>query len=394
MSNPFRIHGVVTGSDFTDREPELTRIGAALEQGGSKLLVYGERRMGKTSALREAMNQHAKTGGISLLADFSTASSPIDLSNRVLDGATRALGRRWRDVAQELARRVGLSMTVGIDPVSQGPTISLELGLRDNEMDTQRATLGRVLDSLNDLAEERGQRLSLVLDEFQEIHRFGGEAAEWHLRGVIQHHEQVSYVVAGSKTHLIQRMMSKGRAFYRLFDVLRFGPIEPGHFAEWIDERMADAGVEPIEAGTAVLALTGPRTRDVVQLARKTFDLAVSLGSADSETVEAAYLELIEEEDELIRGWWEKLTVRQQNVLRAVAAGSDGLTAASTIRRFALKSSAAVSQIAAKFVEEGVLESLGPAGYRLDSPFVRGWIVSNALPDMGIHLPPTHRADS
>ncbi|MBI4408659.1 MAG: ATP-binding protein [Gemmatimonadetes bacterium] len=388
--NPFRIHGVVEPPDFTDREPEVARISAALTEPGGKLLVYGERRMGKTSALRVALAGVAERAA-GCLADFSTASSPVDLANRVLDGATKALGRRWRDVAQELARRIGLSLTIGSDPTTQAPTLSLDLGLRDAPVGAQHDTLGRVLDSLEGIAADRRVTLGLVLDEFQEIHRVGGEEAEWHLRGVIQHHKHLSYIVAGSRTHLIRRMLSRGRAFYKLFDLLPFGPIDAAHLASWIDERMTTHGVSARGAGAAAAALAGPRTRDVVQLARKTFDLGCAAGVADGEAVQQAFLEIVQEEDEPIRALWEGLTPHQQNLLRAVSVGGGRLTAAITLRRFALKSSSATSQAAARFVEEGLLEQLGRGQYRIDSPFFQGWIVLKALPDLGIHLPVTHR---
>ena len=75
--NPFPIHGVVTRPAFTDRADEVSRIRSTLEEPGAKLLVYGPRRMGKTSALKVAMEDHRAAGGIACLADFSTATSQV-----------------------------------------------------------------------------------------------------------------------------------------------------------------------------------------------------------------------------------------------------------------------------------------------------------------------------
>jgi hypothetical protein len=112
---------------------------------------------------------------------------------------------------------------------------SLSVALREQNAEVQQATLGHVLDSLNALAKKRKIVLGVVLDEFQELSRFG-EAAEWHLRGVIQKHSQVSYVVAGSKAALLDAMQAKGRAFYQLFDRCAFGPIDARHLGSWIGD--------------------------------------------------------------------------------------------------------------------------------------------------------------
>ena len=111
--------------------------------------------MGKTSTLRVAMEEHVAAGGIACPADFSTATSQADLASRALTAATRALGRRWRDVIHDLARRIGLRLEVSPDPVTVSPTASLGVGMgRASEAERQE-TLGRVLDSLDSLCQAR-----------------------------------------------------------------------------------------------------------------------------------------------------------------------------------------------------------------------------------------------
>jgi hypothetical protein len=390
--NPFRIHGVVTRPDFTNREDEVARIRRTLAEPGAKLLVYGERRMGKTSALRVAMGEHADAGGLACLADFSTATSHADLANRIVSAATKTLGRRWRDVALDLAGRLGVSLEAGIDPTTQLPTASLSFGVRDASAAAQRDTLARVLDAVEAICEERHTSLGVVLDEFQEIHRFGGEEAEWHLRGILQHHRHLSYVVAGSRTHLIRRMISQTGAFYKLFDVLSFGPMDPEHLGSWIERELNVNGLSADGIGAEIIRVTGPRTRDVVQLARKTYDI-VSQEEGDVVTaadIARAFVEVVQDESEPLQALWNGYPAAQQNVLRAVAAGARALTSSETLKRFGLRSSAAATQAAAALVEQGALEQVGPGHYRFDSPFQRGWVVMRALPDVGIHVEPTH----
>jgi hypothetical protein len=160
---------------------------------------------------------------VAFLADMSTASTLIDVANRILEAAGRALGRKWSDSINDFVKRLGMTITLTPDPGSGLILPSLDLSLRAAKLEEQRSSLAKTLDSINGLARARKTPIGVVLDEFQEIHRFGGEAAEWHLRGIIQHHQHVSYVLAGSQAHLIERMLDKGRAFYGLADQLHRG---------------------------------------------------------------------------------------------------------------------------------------------------------------------------
>jgi hypothetical protein len=387
-ANPFRIHGVVTEQFFTDRAEELDRILAALREPAAKLLVYGPRRMGKTSALVRAIARHEETGGLAFLADMSTASTLIDVANRILDAAGRALGRKWSDSISEFVKRLGMTISLTPDPGSGLILPGLDVSLRAAPLEEQRISLAKTLDSINGLAKARKTPIGVVLDEFQEIQRFGGEAGEWHLRGIMQHHQHVSYVLAGSQAHIIERMLDKGRAFYGLADQLQFGPIDPGHLSKWIDSRMTRGGVSARGVGAAIVALAGPRTRDIVQVARKCFDNCRMSGRAGEAAVTQAYDDVTTEQEALFQSMWNGLTAQQQNVLRAVAAGLDGLTTQASLKRFALTSSGAASNAASAMIQAGFLvKASSTTGYGFENPFFGHWVKRETMADLGAARP-------
>jgi hypothetical protein len=386
--NPFRIHGVVSADFFTNRDQELARMARAFAEPGSKLLVYGPRRMGKTSALVRAIERHEARSGVALLADLSTTSSLADIANRILEAAGRALGRKWKDAIGDFVRRIGVSITLTPDPATGMILPSLEAGLRSAPLAEQRNTLAKALDAVEALAEARKTSVGIVLDEFQEIRRFGNEEAEWHLRGVIQHHKRVSYLLAGSEAHIIEGMLDKGRAFYGLADQLRFGPIAADHLAAWIDDRMTGRGVKAVAIGRAIGLAAGPRTRDVVQVARQCFDNCRARKHATLEDVPVAFDDVVWEQEAVFQTVWNDLPVPQQNVLRAVAANREGLTTKGSLRLFALASSGAAVNAAAALIGDGhLVRAESRTGYGFENPFFGRWVELETLGDLGAALP-------
>lgn len=391
--NPFRIHGVVGGDYFTDRADELKRITHALTEPGSKLLVYGPRRMGKTSAIMNAMDSIHKNGGHAFLADLSTSSTAVDMGNRILGAASRIMGKKWRRFITDVVSRLNVTVSLTPDPATGIPLPSIDFNLRGDETGKQRQTLSSVLDAINKTAKECNMMVGIALDEFQEIHKFGGETAEWVLRSSIQKHGHVGYVLSGSREHLIQRMVNSKGALYKLVDKLPFGPINPRHLAEWIDKRMSAAGIEVQGAGDHVVHLAGPRTRDIVQVARRCYERTVIKGRATIEDVENAFEDVIGEEYDLLYACWLSLTAYQQNVLRAVAAGEKGLTTRETLSKFTLGSSGTVINTVNSLIKAGHLiredaytrrKVTAPTGYDFDSPFFKSWVIRHTLSDIGM----------
>lgn len=392
---PFQVQGVVEPPYFTDRAEELGRIRAALQSPSSKLLVYGERRMGKTSALHVARLEVERGGGAVVFADLSTVSSPADMANRVLESASRALGRSWGEFLRDLTSRLRVRLELTPDPVTGLVIPAVEAGLRSRDVGEQYDSFVGVLDALEAMAASREAHLGVVLDEFQEIHRFGGEEAEWRLRGSIQHHRHLSYVLAGSDASLIRAMLGKGRAFYELFEPLHFGPMDAVHLGRWIDERLEGAGVPCPGLGRRAWAVAGPRTRDVVRVAQASYLVASADEAAAEdadELVRAALERLVAEEDDRMRMVWDDLTEHQQNVLRVVAWNEEGLSARETVERFGLGYGSTARNTALALENRGLLHRSEStrSGFAFDSPFARAWVVVQALPDVGVLLPIDH----
>lgn len=376
MSNPFRIGDHVSGAFFTDRAPEVKRILTALREP-SRLLVFGPRRMGKSSAIAVAADRARRDGVLVIRADLATASTTVDVANRLLRSLSE---QRPRERLLDLGARLSPQVTLSFDEVTGAPRLSFGLGRRRAGEEEQRRSLEQVIEGLAREAEE-GTPVALVLDEFQAIGRFGGESAEWHLRDLIQRHSALSFVCAGSEVTLIREMLGQDRAFFRAFELLHLGPIDPEHLARWVDDRLTGAGVRSEGVGEAIIRAAGPRTQDILQVGRHVYARGLPEGRAEAADVEGAMIDIVREEDAVIRAIWIQLTAHQQNVLRALAAGTEQLFSTAARDRFGLPSSSSVATAVDSLEGRGlVYREEGRVTF--DSPFTRLWVEREALGDL------------
>lgn len=402
IDNPFRIGVAVRGTFFTNRAEETARVADALREGGARLLVVGERRVGKTSVLVRSIERVQRAGGRAFLIDCGTAGSAVEIANRLLSAATRALGRDWSATVNDLTRRARGRIQLGTDPTGS-PTVSFEPTFAA-DLTSQNQALAAVLDALDARAKRERGVIGIAFDEVQRLTAvLGGEPGEWVLRGLLQHHQHLAYVMAGSEPTVLSAMQGHGRAFYQQMSLLTIGSMEPAHFARWIDDRSARAGVRAPGLGAACLALAGPRTRDVTQLARASFASAGKAAPTRSarrrsesergaQLARIGFTDVVHEQADPFRALWEGLARTRQQVLRAIAVGDVGLTTEAARRTYGLGASGVVGSALDALRETRVIvrasETIAGSGF--DNPFFRGWVIENALPDLGIVLPISH----
>ena len=380
--NPFIPSLVARGRHFADRDQEVKRIRQAYREPGARLVVYGERRMGKTSALDRAAELERKAGTDVAIATFATATGPADAARQIILAVREQLGRGWRRSLESIVGR--LQGNIDIRP-GIPPGVRISFGLRE---DTARAEL--IPDTLNAIQAQvasEGGHLALALDEFQRIHEWGGEDAEWSLKAVLEQHRSLSYVLAGSQRSLIEAMVTrKGRALWKQVEALAFGPIDPQEMAEWIHQEAARAGARlTLAACDEIVRLSGPRTRDVVQLAREAWFEGLGRPQSGPDAVSRALDRLVEMQGALYDTIWRERSPTEQRVLRAVAIDPKvALTGRDALKRYQLGPRSTVKHAGSRLVESEYLVALPEGGYAFDDPFFRRWIELKVLQDLGI----------
>ena len=95
----------VSGDDFFDREPELKTLEARVREG-NHLLLTGQRRMGKTSVLRELGRKLETEGWVILFIDVEGETSEKDVITRLAD-EVRPIRGIWSRFAGPMVRWAG-----------------------------------------------------------------------------------------------------------------------------------------------------------------------------------------------------------------------------------------------------------------------------------------------
>lgn len=376
--NPFQITTLAEGEAFADRASEVARLRATWETPGAKLVLYGDRRMGKTAAMYVAASQARRPRRPVVIVNLATAVDAPDAVRRLLAAVQQAIGRPWKTIVHDLAAKLRLTLTLAPAPEGGGvPQFSLAL-----EPGATASRPGLFTDALDAIEAEVARRrlaLGLGLDEFQRLLAWGGEDVEWALKASLERHRQIAYVLAGSSRSLIEEMVTKrDRALWKTVDMLALGPIPASEFAGWIVKRSAASGV-PLARATAeeVMGLAGPRTRDVVLLAGAAWEDARASGGQASAS--RALDSLVVATEALYLRLWEQGTDRERRVLRALALEPAVEPTSTAARgRYGLGAPSSVAKALSALVGREVLTRSG-SRYVFDDPFYRRWVQRSEL---------------
>jgi hypothetical protein len=227
------------------------------------------------------------------------------------------------------------------------------------------------------LADTRGRQVVVALDEFQGIGGFNGGSVEHALRAAVQHQRNVSYVFAGSEPSLMERMLGPKRPFYKAGPVIRLGRIPPEEFAAFIDSHFQRSGIKPEGGlGTAIVDLAGNLPYDVQRLAHETWD-EVRMGNRRRATVEdlhQALRRLLGEQHTMFEAAWQRLTLPQRSVMRAVVL-EDGreLLSADVRERYRLGGASSVQYALSALVRDDLISRDGDRYVVVDS-LLREWV--------------------
>ncbi len=374
MDNPFIYGEIAPGDSFVDRETELDRLVTDLGDG-QKVFLISPRRYGKSSLIRQALATLGRRGALTVELTVSSHSSYLSF----LEGYARALAAvetRTQRARTWLADVLSVRPEFRLDAKLTGGGLSVAFPTVHTPRDVAKLA-NEVFALPGRLAAERKRRVVVALDEFQAIDSFNGGSVEHALRAAAQQQREVGYVFAGSEPSLMEKMIGPKRPFYKAGPVMRLQKIPPRIFADWIELRFRRSGIKP-EAGLghAVVDLAGNLPYDVQRLAHETWDDIRAAGrrAAKLEDLHDTLGRLLGEQDTVFEAVWQRLTLAQRGVLRAVVLQSGReLLSAETRLRHRLGSTSTIQTSLALLMKQDLLHKEGAQFVVVDS-LLREWV--------------------
>ena len=373
--NPFVYGEVVPKSAFVGRKVELERLAADLADG-QKIFLISPRRYGKSSLVRQTFAALARQRIATLEITVSSFSSYVAF----LEGYVRALagvdarageGRSWlRDLFTTFTPEMRA------DPSAQG-ALAVSFPAVRTARDAARLA-AEVFALPSRVASRLNRRVVIAMDEFQAVTGYDEGNVEQTLRAAVQQQRQVGYVFAGSEPSLMEQMISARRPFYKAGPVLRLGKIPPDTFASFIETRFKKSGLAP-EAGlgAAIVDVAGNLPYDVQRLAHETWDdvVAERRRSVNLEDVHRTLHRLLAENEIFFEAIWQRLTLAQRGVLRAVVLEhGEEILGADVRNRYRLGGASSVQTALAALQRIDVIARDDDGHYAAVDSLMREWV--------------------
>jgi hypothetical protein len=332
----------VTDEAFTNRTKEIERLRSNIENNIHTMLI-SPRRWGKSSLVRktagevERENRGIRFCFIDLFRIRDEGEFYSSFANALVK-ATSSKAEEWISLSKTLFKRITPRISMGTDPVND-----FEITF---DVDSIEKSYEEILDLPERIAEKKGIQIVVCIDEFQNLGSFGEPLLfQKRLRSAWQHHRHVTYILYGSKRHMMMELFEyRSMPFYKFGDVMYLPKISREHLVDYICQSFERTGKRISEEIAGKIADSVKCHPYYCQQLAHLVWVATD-GEAGDGIFEEAVETLLEQNAILYHREVEGLSPMQLKLLEAVAKGADRLTTAQAINEYNLVSSSNVVRV-------------------------------------------------
>lgn len=368
-NKPFVFGVAASGDNFTDRKSETARLLTNFRSGVNTVLI-SPRRWGKTSLVRKVCRL-AQTDELKIVyLDIFSCRSDADFYDAFASAVLKQTSTKveeWMENIRQFLSRISPKISLGADPAADF-SFSLELTPKREDID-------EILQLPEKIAEKKGCRIVVCIDEFQQIGEFkDSKTFQKRLRSVWQLQKHVSYCLFGSKKHLMNELFErKSLPFYKFGDAIYLQKIATADWVGYIRSRFEATGKSiPAELAEEICRRVDNHSSYVQQLAWLVWTRTGK--EATRQELEAAFQDIIDQNTPLFEKQTESLTSFQMNFLRAIIDGVHSeFTTQEVMRKYQLGSSANVSIIKRALIKKELIE-IDKRKAVIPDPIMKVWL--------------------
>ncbi len=376
-TNPFRFGALALDEAFTDREEEICELAADV-RNGQDVVLFAPRRYGKSSLIWRVAQQLVGDGVLVAQVDLMRTPTKGKLAEKLAktihDEIASPLFRARERLRMFAELRIAPTATIDQEDGSLSFSFDARAGREDLD-----ATLEGLLALPGRLAAERGRRVALVLDEFQEVVEIDSGLLKL-MRSVFQEQPEVSHVYLGSARHMIERIFNdEQEPFWRSAKQRELGAIPRAPFGRYAVESFERTGKRlDTEVCAAALDITHGHPYATQELLYFLWEETPAGGTTTSERLERALTSTLHSEHAHFSLLWSRAAAAQRRVLQALAAEQPARPLSSEYgQRHSLPVTATVQTALAALSAAELVVRVGRGEYRIAEPFLAEWIALN-----------------
>lgn len=370
MQQPFQFGVPVNSEHFIGREEEKRRLAANLCNGINTILL-SPRRWGKTSLVNMVSSDIASEDITVVRMDAFSCRSEYDFYNMFSESILKQTASRideWKELAKGFIERLVPKISISPEPSSE---ISVSLGITPKTHSPEE-----VLNLPQIIAQRKGCRLVICIDEFQQIGEFENSLQiQQKMRTVWQHQSNVTYCLFGSKLHMMTNFfLKKSYPFYKFGDILYLRNIPVETWIPYIRSRFEANGKQISDGIVTDLCHTVELQSSYVQQLAW-YVLLKTDTVAGEDVLKSAVEDLIDQNSQVFIQQTQSLTSYQLNFLRALLAGvEDGFTGMAIRETYNLGTQSNITRLKSALIEKEIIEYTSQ-GLRISDPVLRLWLL-------------------
>ena len=372
MEAPFVYGRIADDLNFTDRKNEV----ALLTQNFKNLIntvIISPRRWGKTSLVNKCVKLLSEENKNTLVCqvDIFNCRTEEQFYTAYANALMRVSTSAWEEFVAGVKKYLSrMAPTVSLSEGSQSYELSFGIGFKDN-----RLSYDEILDLPQQIAKDKGKKIIVCIDEFQNINEYEDSLAfQRKLRAHWQTHTSVCYCLYGSKRHMLLSIFNDySMPFYKFGDILFLQKIERKDWVAFISQRFADTGKQISDELSGMIAdKMKNHPYYTQQLSQQTW-LRTSKECSEA-IVNEAFNSLIGQLSLLFTNIIDSLTSRQISFLIAVADGVVNFSSKDILKHYQLGTSANIKNLKKATLEKDLIDILPGNTIEIQDPAFEYWL--------------------